>query len=40
MGIEKSLEEHAPKLSKVIENVKNNELKEFYDKAYFKESEY
>ena len=40
MGIEKSLEEHAPKLSKVLQSVKNNELKEFYDKAYFKESEY
>ena len=40
MGIEKNFEEHAPKLYKVIQEVNNNELKEFYEKAYFKDAEF
>ena len=40
MGIEKNFEEHAPKLYKVVQEVKNNELKEFYEKAYFKDAEF
>ena len=37
MDIEKNFEEHSPKLSKVVREVKNNELKEFYEKTYFKD---